>query len=112
MDEEEDDLLVPLVACKSMGGPFDDQNFIAGFLVGSDTNGAVQELAFACGFMAGRIDRELAHAEGDCDNDRLIPDILLPQIDLIAMKYGYITMVGQSDEGWIPISFEAQKGMV
>lgn len=66
-DEPEYGLVLPFTVCVSQGGPYEDA-------------------AFCAGFAAGRIDTLLMsniEFEGPVRRD------LLPQLDLIAMRYGF-----------------------
>lgn len=71
-DEDEEpgyELVVPFIACTSQGGPYQDDAFVAGFALGT-------------------IDSELAHGH-PVSYDHVSP-ALVPQLDLIAMRRGYI----------------------
>lgn len=65
---DEFNLLMPFVVCKSKGGPYDDESFVAGF-------------------QASHLDTKLMSAP-----DSLFWTVytaLVPQVDLIAMRHGY-----------------------
>ena len=89
--EAEYGLVLPFVACKSNGGPFDDAAFIAGATCGA----LIEEL------------RTLARLHAT-PRQRYINAALLPQVDLIAMSSGYTTTLGELDgaSGWQVVSFE------
>lgn len=65
-------LVMPFVACRSQGGPYDDQ-------------------AFSAGYHAGLIDKSLEVAAiAGADELRLTArSALTPQLDLIAMRWGF-----------------------
>lgn len=87
--------VMPIILCKSNGGPFDDAAFIAGATCGA----IIEEL------------RSL-RLTGGTPNKRYINTQYLPQIDLIAMAYGYTIKHGDHDEasGWQAITFQDYKG--
>lgn len=66
-------LVLPFVACRSRGGPFDDESFVAGF-------------------QCGEIDRALSVAALTGAQRVRFPTVyasLLPQLDLVAMRHLY-----------------------
>ena len=67
------ELVMPFVVCKSAGGPFDDGAFTAGYEMGLLDN----ELAVLDIYKCGTIERTVRTAN-------------LPQVDLIAMRRGWI----------------------
>lgn len=84
------ELVVPFIACESMGGPFDDPSFVAGYSV-------------------GQIDQQLA--AGDTTS-RMVVDSVVPQIDLMAFRHGYQTRVMQLRDGWVHVEFERRLQLV
>lgn len=77
--ESEYELVMPFISCASRGGPYDDDAFVAGF-----QTGAVDALLAA----------GLTPPPG-----RPYYKVLLPQLDLIAMRYGRtVTVVGYQAE--------------
>lgn len=79
------DLVIPFVACKSQGGPYDDQSFVAGY-------------------QAGRIDAALTSLKpvGGTELRATIRTDLTRQIDLIAMHHGFSMTLLPCEEapGW------------
>ena len=84
MDEPEGEameLVMPFIVCTSQGGPYDDDSFTAGFL-------------------AGQIDQALKiAAAANCETLSwpIFRMALAPQVDLIAMRYGFAAVVEASD---------------
>lgn len=82
--EQEDDggLVMPFVMVASKGGPYDDSAYVAGY-------------------EAGRFDQLLA------DGARAVSQIVrtnnVPQIDLIAMRYGLVATAKDIGHGWSDI---------
>lgn len=68
------EMVMPLVVCKTQGGVYDDDSFVAGWTL-------------------ALLDRDLA--ERAVDRIPLRP-AMMPQVDLIAMKHGY----GVAAEPW------------
>lgn len=64
------DLVMPFVACASQGGAFADRPFVAGY-------------------QCGRIDAALAGDPPPSTVTAVVYAALVPQVDLIAMRYGY-----------------------
>lgn len=90
-DQPEYELVVPFVIVKSQGGPFDDDAFVAGA-----TTGALYQELEACAVI-----KAIPRA-------RYIHTLLLPQVDLIAMRHGYQLRYEDLDEasGYQHISFD------
>jgi hypothetical protein len=90
-DSTEYEFVVPFVIVKSQGGPFDDSAFVAGVITGA----LYQELE-TCAVM-----KAIPRA-------RYIHTLLLPQVDLIAMRHGYQLRYEDLDEasGYQHISFD------
>jgi len=79
--------VMPFVVCKSQGGPYDDDSFVAGW-----------EL--------GRLDAELPHyaALGFGSITKLAHSATRPQIDLVAMKHGWrVAHHSEDRDGWITV---------
>ncbi|MEV6504801.1 hypothetical protein AB0M61_01600 [Streptomyces sp. NPDC051642] len=90
MGESEYDLVMPFVLVESEGGPYDDAAFVAGA-----TCGALMEELRVCQTLAAT------------PKERYVDEALLPQVDLIAMRYGFSLEQGELDEasGWQLVSF-------
>jgi hypothetical protein len=89
-EEGEYELVMPLVLAKSNGGDLDDTALVAGMTCGA----LDQELAMTA----------VLHT---LPRERYIDARLLPQVDLIAMRHGYTTTLGDLDEasGWQVVAF-------
>lgn len=89
-DETGWNLVMPFVVCQSQGGPYDDESFVAGWTLAT-------------------VDVRL----GQCAVDRrpmsvLMPAPSVPQVELIAMKHGYLTAVEPHEdapEEWSTVTF-------
>jgi len=82
--------VMPFVVCKSQGGPYDDDSFVAGFELGRLD--AQLPMYAALGF--GSLSR-LAHAE------------TLPQVELVTMRYGYrVRYVSEEQDGWVTVDLD------
>lgn len=82
MDEDDDevryDLVMPFVVCASQGGPYEDDSFVAGYHLGEISAMLAQEIA---------------------EYQTTIRTASVPQLDLIAMRWGYsFTTVGPMAE--------------
>lgn len=75
------ELSMPFVACKTQGGTYDDTSFVAGYRLGS---------------LAAR----LKYEKPDMCRGYVYPADMY-QLDLIAMRAGYIVMSRKHSEGWI-----------
>jgi hypothetical protein len=87
-------LVVPFVVCRSQGGPFDDDAFVAGF-------------------QAGGIDKALAAGAvvGASSLRFTVRTDLLRQLDLLGMHLGFtMTTVEAEDdtEGWSHVEFQRE----
>jgi len=82
-------LTMPFVVVDANGGEYDDMAFAAGWQLGY----LAHELSL----------RRLASAEALLFTDSL------PQVDLIAMMFGYSTFVASSDETWSQVMFKRYK---
>ena len=70
-DQQEHRLVMPFVVCQSQGGPYDDTAFVAGYT-------------------AGTIDAALHAAEQIVAEFKwMVSPDLIPQLDLLAMRYGF-----------------------
>jgi len=85
--ERKDNLAMRFVAVRSNGGAFDDQSYWAGY-------------------EAGRIEGTLSSG-GEPAQDLRVRPRNLHQIDLIAMRYGYVMQV-QADGPWAHIILTAE----
>jgi hypothetical protein len=96
-DEPEGDgynLVVPFVVCQSVGGPYDDDAFVAGF-------------------QAGQIDQALqaAAAVHAAEVRFTVYTTLVKQLELIGMSRGFpVVLVAESDEvpEWSFVTFRAE----
>ena len=93
---KDDELVLPFVVCKSMGGPYDDASYIAGWEAGSLYSGmsilsrrAVQRSAL----------RLLVHSDN------------IPQLDLVAMCHGYTTETEPGEDGLVSLTVRAQPAL-
>lgn len=90
-EEAEYEAVMPIVLAKSNGGPFDDAAVVAGMTCGA-------------------LDQELKMTAvlNTLPNMRYMDQMLLKQVDLLAMKHGYVTRHGDVDEasGWQVVSFD------
>jgi hypothetical protein len=92
MNDDTYGFVTPFVLVQSNGGPFDDAAFVAGVTCGA----LFQELETCAALHA------LPHP-------RYLKPAILPQVDLIAMKHGFVLRRGEIDEpsGFQVIEFEA-----
>lgn len=85
------EMVMPIVLAKSNGGPFDDAAVVAGFTCGA-------------------LDQELAITKAlhTLPHERYLDGPLLEQVDLIAMKHGYVLKRGEVDQssGWQMVGFD------
>lgn len=90
-EEAEYEMFMPIVLAKSNGGPFEDAAVVAGMTCGS-------------------IDQELKMAKvlNTLPHERYVDASLLKQVDLIVMRHGYVTKLGELDEasGWQAVAFD------
>lgn len=90
-EEGEYEMAMPIVLAKSNGGPYEDAAVVAGMTCGA-------------------LDQELVMAKAlhTLPHERYIDAPLLKQVDLIAMKHGYVTRPGALDEasGWQAVAFD------
>lgn len=92
MDEEEPayELVMPFVVCQTQGGPYDDEAFVAGWILGA-LDVRLEQLA------ADR--RPLTIS---------VRAASLPQVELLAMKHGYLTAVEPYEDApdeWSTVTF-------
>lgn len=89
--EGEYEMVMPIVLAKSNGGPFDDAAVVAGMTCGA-------------------IEQELGMTKtlNTLPHERYVDAQLLKQVDLIAMRHGYVTKLGELDEasGWQAVAFD------
>ena len=83
--ESELKLVMPFVVCKSQGGPYEDDSFVAGYHLGV-------------------LDHRLESLKGSYGSiEQYVLEEYLPQIDLLAMRHGFtmhtIKLVGE----WIHV---------
>ena len=99
MDQPQEDayeLAVPFVVCKTQGGPFDDDAFVAGF-------------------QAGTIDQALRSGPAGFAMKIWFPMVrtaLVPQLELLAMNRGYPVVKAESTDeypDWCDVTFYASE---
>jgi hypothetical protein len=78
-------LEMPFVVCASQGGPFDDDAFVAGYRCGVTD-----------GILAGPHTSTL---------DGVAREAELKQLDLIAMRRGFVMTAERADEEWFALTF-------
>jgi hypothetical protein len=83
--EEHDEGVMPLVLCRSRGGPYDDEAFVSGWRLG--------DLA-----------AKLAQPGISTVADSIRPPERV-QADLIAMACGYLMTIEYGDEEWLTVTF-------
>lgn len=90
-EEGEYQLVAPIVLARSNGGPFDDAAVVAGMTCGA-------------------LDQELTitAALNTLPHERYIDLPLIKQVDLIAMRHGYVLGLGEVDEasGYQRVAFD------
>jgi hypothetical protein len=97
LDQPEPDgysLVVPFVVCRSNGGPYDDESFVAGWQCG-DIDRA---LAAAAAVGASRVRQPMVHAA------------IIKQLELVGMYRGFPTLQADAIEGcpeWADVTFVA-----
>ncbi len=89
--EQQYELVMPFKVCKTQGGPYDDESFVAGWTL-------------------ALLDRDLAEAVVDRlpVTGRSLRPAMMPQVDLIAMKHGYGVAAEPWDEApeeWLVVDF-------
>lgn len=85
-------LVIPFVACKSQGGRYDDDSFVAGY-------------------QAGEVARTLAvHAASNGTRATFtVRTDLLRQVELVAMSHGFPAMEhAEHDGGWSTVTFSRE----
>lgn len=88
MDEPEWELEMPFVLCASQGGPLEDAAFVAGWNCGSF------DLRVAA-ISSLQVDEFRAPVDE--------PAALVPQLDLIAMRYGYKAEFTPTLDGFVSV---------
>lgn len=81
-------MVMPFVACESTGGPYDD-------------------LAFCAGYSCGMVDVMLSTGTFVLYRDTVRADVV-SQLDLIAMRHGYLMACGDNSDGWVQVVFTRQ----
>jgi hypothetical protein len=80
-ENETHSLVFPFIACRSHGGPYDDESFVAGAAL-------------------GRIDKALEDAAAETHSLRFtVPTALVRQLELCAMARGFPAVVAEQVEG-------------
>lgn len=94
-DEQHYELSLPFVVVKSVGGPFDDEAFVAGYNVAR----VVMQLAV------------LKPLGGICKDSTFhyVNPAIIPQLDLVAMREGCMMGQGLEENGFVPVWFEPQR---
>jgi len=89
-------LVVPFVICQSQGGQLDDEAFTIGYELGS-----IDAELSMCASLFAQPPARYVHAVG------------LAQLDLLAMRRGYLMHQGELDESeeWARVEFEMQEGV-
>jgi hypothetical protein len=86
INENHDEVVMPLVLCRSRGGPYDDE-------------------AFASGWRLGEIGALLARPGVSALAESIRPHERV-QADLVAMARGYtMTVESTTDSGWLAVTF-------
>lgn len=80
MSDDEWGMVMPFVVCESQGGPYEDAAFVAGYECGS-------------------LD-QLLLSERPRTHEVTVRTDSMQQIDLIAMRHGYILTSQDGDEQW------------
>jgi hypothetical protein len=83
--------VLPLVLCRSAGGPYDDE-------------------AFASGWRLGNIAATLSHVGFRAVAESIRPHEHL-QADLLAMANGYTMTVDGGDADWLSVTFTRTSGL-
>ena len=83
--EEQNEGVMPLILCRSRGGPYDDEAFVSGWRLG--------DLA-----------AKLAHPGISTIADSIRPHERV-QADLIAMACGFLMTIEYGDEEWLSVTF-------
>lgn len=88
-------LVMPFVVCRTQGGPYDDQSFVAGFQSGQIA--ATLDLVSDAGVKTIAV-------------PHCVYRPLLPLLDLLAMRYGYQMQsadvtAGEDTETWATVEF-------
>lgn len=91
--ESEWGLVMPFVVCASKGGPYDDDSFVAGYEAGRLS--VLLESLATCGGSGALF---------------IVRTGLLPQYDLMAMRYGFILVSAPCPgaDGWSAVTFTHQ----
>lgn len=76
-DEVNLDLVMPFVTVVSKGGPHDDDSYVAGYAM-------------------GLLDAKLS--DGGHQEPLAVRDDCLPQVDLLAMRYGYTVAIWDGED--------------
>lgn len=74
------DLVMPFITVRSVGGPHDDESYVAGWTM-------------------GHLDAVLEHQKPAMHEDTIYADSI-PQADIIAMRHGYRSHFVEGPDGW------------
>lgn len=89
-NEAEFDLIMPFVVCESNGGAYHDDSFCAGFHL-------------------GQIDAQMNVGLVGPGTALTVRTPSVPQLDLIAMRYGHAIEVAVSDDEWATVLIVSQR---
>jgi len=90
MGEHDYGLIMPFVVCRSKGGPYDDDAYVAGYEAGT----LDMALSLSSSLPGSRLNEGVPyHAEN------------MPQVDLIAMRHGVTTETEDVGDGWVSVTF-------
>jgi hypothetical protein len=84
------EMVMPFVTVTSKGGPHDDNSYVAGYIMGT-------------------LDMTLKMASSlEAVFKATIEDVNMPQVDLLAMRYGYKMTIEPVEDspGWNLVTFE------
>ena len=82
-------LLMPFVVCESQGGPYADEPFVAGYRI-------------------GHLDAQLQYERPPFWEGYVAPSDV-PQIDLLAMRHGYNTVIEPDGDEWTHMRLTASE---
>lgn len=86
------ELVMPFVACKTQGGPYDDD-------------------AFTSGYRLGGLEARLELAAPPVWEVYVNPADI-PQLDLICMRHSYSLEPGEAQDEWVPVTLRNLKKLL
>lgn len=93
-EQPEYGLVMPFILVTSRGGPYDDHAYVAGWNMG-----------------ALEAEMRIARALGTTPKARYLSPVDEPQVDLLAMRFGFTVTATAHDVDWTLYEFEpAQEG--